>query len=79
MAIDTKCRHITPAGGNIFADLGFASDEAARLKAESDAMIAKELEFPRPQVRCTHCGVITKSQRAGDGCHSCQRGVMQQA
>lgn len=35
--------HITPAGGNIFADLGFEPEEAARLLAESDAIIDAEL------------------------------------
>lgn len=27
--------HITPVGGNVFLDLGFAPDEAAALKAET--------------------------------------------
>ena len=31
--------HRTPADGNIFADLGFAPDEAARLLAEADQAI----------------------------------------
>ena len=31
--------HRTPADGNIFADLGFPSDEAARLLAEADQAI----------------------------------------
>jgi hypothetical protein len=43
MSIDTECRHITPAGGNIFADLGFEAEEAATLKAESDSIIAEKL------------------------------------
>lgn len=37
------CVHITPAGGNVFADLGFAPDEALRLKAASDALIRQKL------------------------------------
>ncbi|MEW6057972.1 MAG: hypothetical protein AB1540_15295 [Bdellovibrionota bacterium] len=36
-------KHITPAGGNVFADLGFPPEEAAALKAESDRVISKEL------------------------------------
>lgn len=43
MSIDTESRHITPAGGNIFADLGFEPEEAATLKAESDQIIAKKI------------------------------------
>ncbi|RTP98373.1 XRE family transcriptional regulator [Enterobacter sp. WCHEn045836] len=43
--IDTKSRHITPAGGNIFADLGFEPKEAAALKAQSDAEIARTVEM----------------------------------
>lgn len=35
--------HITPVGGNIFADLGFEPKEAAALKAESDRIISERL------------------------------------
>lgn len=31
--------HVTPVGGNIFLDLGFPPEEAAQLKAETDAMV----------------------------------------
>lgn len=43
MSIETKTMHITPVGGNIFADLGFEPDEAARLLAETDAVISEKL------------------------------------
>jgi predicted XRE-type DNA-binding protein len=43
MKIETKSSHITPAGGNVFADLGFDPDEAKRLKAESQAIIARKI------------------------------------
>lgn len=39
----TQTAHITPAGGNVFADLGFAPAEAIAFKAEADAIIAKKL------------------------------------
>ncbi|MDA3876009.1 MAG: hypothetical protein PF483_02855 [Halothiobacillus sp.] len=39
MGIETKSIHITPAGGNVFADLGFESKEAAEMKAESQRII----------------------------------------
>ena len=32
--------HVTPAGGNIFADLGFSGEEAENLKIRSSLMIA---------------------------------------
>ena len=32
--IDTKIRHVTQAGSNIFEDLGFEPAEAAQMKAE---------------------------------------------
>ena len=35
--------HVTPVGGNVFADLGFEPDEAARLLAETDAVISEKL------------------------------------
>ena len=43
MSIDTKSRHITPVGGNVFADLGFEPEEAAALKAESQRIISEKL------------------------------------
>lgn len=39
MKIDSKTTHITPADGNVFLDLGFEAEEAARLKAHSTALI----------------------------------------
>ncbi len=43
MSIETKSMHITPVGGNIFADLRFEPGEAAKLLAESHAIIAEKL------------------------------------
>ena len=43
MNIDTASSHITPADGNVFADLGFEPEEAATLKAESQQRIAEKL------------------------------------
>ena len=37
--IDSSITHITPAGGNVFADLGFAPDEAAKLKIKAYLMM----------------------------------------
>ncbi|MYM38353.1 helix-turn-helix domain-containing protein [Duganella qianjiadongensis] len=35
--------HVTPADGNVFADLGFEATEARRLLAETDAIISAKL------------------------------------
>lgn len=43
MSIETKSMHTTPAGGNVFADLGFEPEEAAALKAESQRIISEKL------------------------------------
>src|SRR6266849_1918815 len=39
MTIDTKSRHRTKAGGNVFLDLGFSPKEAKQLLAQADAQI----------------------------------------
>jgi predicted XRE-type DNA-binding protein len=39
----SRIEHVTPAGGNVFADLGFAREEALALKAESDRIILEKL------------------------------------
>ncbi|WP_426399477.1 excisionase family DNA-binding protein [Ralstonia sp. R-29] len=44
MAVETKSMHITPVGGNVFADLGFEPEEAAALKAESQRIISESTE-----------------------------------
>jgi hypothetical protein len=38
--IDLKSRHVTPADGNVFADLGFSPKEAKALLKNADARIA---------------------------------------
>lgn len=38
---DLKSRHITPADGNVFADLGFSPAQAAAMLVDADARIAK--------------------------------------
>jgi len=43
MSIETKSMHITPVGGNIFADLGFDAEEAAALQAKSKRIISEKL------------------------------------
>ena len=38
---DLKSSHVTPVGGNVFADLGFAPDQAKVMLMEADASIAQ--------------------------------------
>ena len=38
---DLKSGHVTPADGNVFADLGFAPKQAKALLQDADARIAK--------------------------------------
>jgi hypothetical protein len=41
--IEVGSAHITPADGNVFADLGFSSKKAKILKADADRIIAEQL------------------------------------
>ena len=43
MSIETKSMHITPVGGNVFADLGFEPKEALELQANSNRIISEKL------------------------------------
>ena len=47
MTIDTKSRHRTKAGGNVFLDLGFSPQEAKRLLAQADAQIDESIRLKR--------------------------------
>ena len=37
--------HTTPAGGNVFADLGFAPEEASQLKLEAERKIKSDIKI----------------------------------
>lgn len=43
MTIETKSAHVTSVGGNVFIDLGFDSEEAEVLQAESKRIISEKL------------------------------------
>lgn len=43
MSIDTKSARVTPAGGNVFADLGFEPAEAQALRAQSQRIISDKI------------------------------------
>ena len=45
MKIDTKSRHRTKVGGNVFMDLGFPPKEAKRLLAHADAQIDESVRL----------------------------------
>ncbi len=74
--VDVKIRHITLTGGNVFADLGFAHEEATKLKIRSQLMMeisewikeqqlkqndaAELLKISRPRVSDVMTGKIDK-------------------
>ncbi|KND60715.1 putative cytoplasmic protein (STMD1.83 protein) [Candidatus Burkholderia verschuerenii] len=41
--VDTQVRHVTKRGANLFAELGFAPDEARQYQKESEALIGQTL------------------------------------
>jgi len=41
--VDTRVRHVTKPGANLFAELGFAPEEARRNQAQSRALIGQTL------------------------------------
>lgn len=41
--VASKTEHITPADGNVFLDLGFEPEEAARMLAKSNKQISEKL------------------------------------
>ena len=43
--IDTDIRHVTPAGANLFLELGFPAEEAERLQATSRQQIEDTLQL----------------------------------
>lgn len=64
--IDVKTRHITRAGGNVFTDLGFDEEEAARLHTESQLEIAKILAMKEQLMTEISDWIQVKSLRQND-------------
>ena len=76
MITEVGTQHITPSGGNIFADLGFNTMEAQKLKIKSQLMmqlsewikdnklkqkeVAKMLKVSRPRISDVMRGKIGK-------------------
>ena len=47
MRTDTKSRHRTKVGGNVFRDLGFSSTEAKRLLANANVQIDESIRLKK--------------------------------
>ncbi len=45
----TGSMHVTPVGGNVFADLGFPPEEAAALQAETKRIIVEKRAIKRQE------------------------------
>lgn len=74
--IDTSITHITPENGNVFKDLGFSAEEAAKLKIKAQLMCqisewikekqlkqeeaSRLLHVTRPRVSDVMCGKTGK-------------------
>ena len=56
---ETHSAHVTPAGGNVFADLGFEPAEAEALKAQSRRVIAERQEAMDSTSHPTGAGPLT--------------------
>lgn len=61
MKADTKTRHVTKPGANLFLELGFAPDEAARLHAASRKQI-NEIRALKEQLMGELAGWIDQHQ-----------------
>lgn len=51
MTIDTQIRHITPPAANLFAELGFAADEAAQFQNELRQQIDQARDLKQQLMR----------------------------
>ena len=55
MRTDTKSRHRTKVGGNVFLDLGFSPKEAKRLLARADAQDEPHDDFLVRRAKPARC------------------------
>ncbi len=55
MTIDTKIRHVTKPGANVFLELGFSADEAKRLHAASQKQIERHERCVKERAHGRNC------------------------
>ena len=66
MSINTKSARITPAGGNVFADLGFESAEAQALQAQSQRIISDKIAIKEKLMGELALWIYTENLRQAD-------------
>ncbi|WHZ39484.1 XRE family transcriptional regulator [Rahnella bonaserana] len=64
--IDVASRHITPADGNGFADLGFCEEQAQHLHADSQAKIAQTIALKEQLMTEIGNWIALQNMRQGD-------------
>ena len=66
MSIDTKSARITPAGGNVFADLGFEPAEAQALQAQSRRIISDKIAIKEKLMKELALWIDTENLKQAD-------------
>ena len=61
-----RITHRTPADGNIFADLGFEPDEAARLLADADKAIMEKLAIKESLMTEIACWIDARNLKQAE-------------
>lgn len=54
MNTDTIITHVTPAGANIFSELGFGEEEARQLQERAQAQIKRHRSPGEPSIKREH-------------------------
>lgn len=66
MSIDTKSARVTAVGANIFTELGFETDEAAALQAQSQRIISEKVAIKEKLMAELALWIHTKNLKQAD-------------
>jgi predicted XRE-type DNA-binding protein len=66
MSMETQTMHITPANGNVFADLGFSPEESDGLMADSQRVIDAKLAIKTALMAELAAWVVSQKLRQAD-------------
>lgn len=69
MSSETKSAHVTPAGGNVFSDLGFEPKEAVALQANSKRIISEKIMIKEQLMRELAVWIQTSSLKQAEAAH----------
>ena len=71
-----ECTECWGSGCDVCLGSGYDSNDYHCYMMEQAEEEETGIQIMRAEVKCSFCGIKTRNQPSGDGCHSCIKGIM---